>query len=150
MSEVKDSLDGVKVRLWRRLAAALYDSFLLIALYFVLTLAAVLMNDGEAVEGTLVFWLLFLIAWGFFVKFWCRPGQTLGMQVWKIKVVTDDGLPLSWRQATARMLMAMVSWLCLGLGFLWCLVDKDGQSWHDRLTQTKLIFIDHKKSNAAE
>ncbi|MCZ2723523.1 RDD family protein [Marinomonas sp. 15G1-11] len=84
-------MDLIRVKLWRRFAAALYDSFLLLALYFILGWGAVLLNDGAAVEGPWMFWLLLLVAWGFFVKFWCHPGQTLGMQVWKIQVVSEEG-----------------------------------------------------------
>ncbi|WP_191602149.1 RDD family protein [Marinomonas algicola] len=136
----------IKVNLWRRLAAALYDSFLLMALYFVLGWIAVLLNDGLAVEGPWMFWILLLVSWAFFVKFWCRPGQTLGMQVWKIKVVAEDGRDLSLRQASARFVFSLVSWAVLGMGFLWCLIDKNALSWHDKLSDTKLIYIDHKKN----
>jgi uncharacterized RDD family membrane protein YckC len=137
-------MQPIKIKLWRRLAAALYDSFLLIALFFVCAWGAVMLNDGNAVEGSWVFWLLFFISWAFFTKFWCRPGQTLGMQVWKIKVVTEDDRPLTLRQASVRMFLSMMSWAVFGLGFLWCLVDKEGRAWHDILSQTKLVYIDHK------
>jgi uncharacterized RDD family membrane protein YckC len=82
-----------KVHLWRRLAAAFYDSLLLIALYFVVGWVAVMANNGEAVEGFWLFWLLLLIAWGFFVKFWRYPGQTLGMQVWKFLALYKSFYP---------------------------------------------------------
>lgn len=134
-----------KVYLWRRLAAAFYDSLLLIALYFVVGWVAVMANNGEAVEGFWLFWLLLLIAWGFFVKFWRYPGQTLGMQVWKFRVVQENGAPITMRQATARYVFAMVSWACFGLGFLWAFIDKNHQTWHDKLSQTHLEFIDHKQ-----
>lgn len=134
-----------KVQLWRRLAAAFYDSLLLIALYFVVGWIAVMANDGEAVEAGWLFWVLLVIAWAFFVKFWRYPGQTLGMQVWKFRLVQDNGQRVTTRQATARYLLALVSWGCLGLGFWWALFDRHGATWHDKLTQTRLEFIDHKK-----
>ena len=102
-------------------------------------------NDGEAVEAGWLFWVLLFIAWAFFTKFWRFPGQTLGMQVWKFRVVQESGHRLTVRQATARYLFALVSWACFGLGFWWSLIDKDGATWHDKWTQTKLEFIDHKK-----
>lgn len=139
-------MEAKRVNLWRRLAAAAYDTFLLIALYFVVGWVAVLANDGEAEEGFWLFWVLLALAWGFFIKFWCHPGQTLGMQVWKVRVVQLDGSPLTLRLATARYVFALVSWGCLGLGFLWSLFDKEGRTWHDRLSQTKLEFIDHRKT----
>jgi uncharacterized RDD family membrane protein YckC len=138
-------MNQVQVVLWRRLAAAVYDSIILLALYFVATLAAVMLNDGEAVDGTLFFWVLLFISWAFFVKFWCAPGQTLGMQVWKVKVVNERGGPLTVKQASARMVFAILSWAVFGLGFLLSLFDKEGLTWHDKLSQSRLVFIDHKK-----
>lgn len=134
-----------KVQLWRRLAAAFYDALLLIALYFIVGWIAVMSNDGEAVESFWMFWLLLLIAWGFFFKFWRYPGQTLGMQVWKFRVVQESGAPITARQATARYVFALVSWACCGLGFLWALIDKNQQTWHDKMSQTRLELIDHKQ-----
>lgn len=141
-------MNQMQVALWRRLAAAVYDSIILLALYFVAGLVAVVMNDGEAVENPLFFWLLLFIAWAFFVKFWCSPGQTLGMQVWKVKVVNERGGALTAKQASARMIFALLSWSVLGLGFLWALFDKDGLTWHDKLSHSRLVFIDHKKQQA--
>ena len=141
-------MSQVQVVLWRRLAAAVYDCIILLALYFVATLIAVLVNDGEAVESPLFFWLLLFIAWAFFIKFWCSPGQTLGMQVWKVKVISDRGGALTMKQASARMIFALLSWGVFGLGFIWSLFDKEGLTWHDRLSHSRLIFIDHKKQNA--
>ena len=112
------------------------------------SLVAVLLNDGEAVKGPLFFWVLFFIAWAFFVKFWCAPGQTLGMQVWKVKVVNDKGGALTPKQASARLVCALLSWAVFGLGFLWALFDKEGLTWHDKLSQSHLVFIDHKKRQA--
>lgn len=139
-------MNQVQVALWRRLAAAVYDSIILIALYFVASLVAVLINEGEAVESPIFFWALLFIAWAFFVKFWCSPGQTLGMQVWKVKVVNERGGPLTPKQASARMIFAILSWALLGLGFIWSLFDKEGLTLHDKLSHSRLIFIDHKKS----
>lgn len=142
-------MDLIRVGLWRRLVAAAYDSFLLLALYFILGWGLVLLNDGAAVEGPWMFWFLLFVAWSFFVKFWCYPGQTLGMQVWKIKLVSESGQNVTLRQASMRFLLSIISWGVFGLGFLWCFIDKEGRSWHDRLSQTKLVYIDHKKAKEA-
>ncbi|EAQ64221.1 hypothetical protein MED121_19129 [Marinomonas sp. MED121] len=141
-------MDSIQVALWRRLAAAVYDSIILLALYFVAALLAVVINDGEAVETPLFFLALLFITWAFFVKFWCSPGQTLGMQVWKVKVVNERGGPLTSKQASARLVCSLLSWGVLGLGFIWALFDKEGLTWHDKLSQSRLVFIDHKKQQA--
>jgi uncharacterized RDD family membrane protein YckC len=38
-----------------------------------------------------------------------------------------------------RFLAAIVSWLPFGLGFWWQLWDRDGLTWHDRLSSTRLV-----------
>jgi len=65
----------------RRLAAFLYDSLLLIALFMLLRL-----NNGEAIEHLAYKFALLPIAWFFFAWFWSKSGQTLGMQAWRIKM----------------------------------------------------------------
>lgn len=141
-----NNMKEVKVKLWRRLAAALYDAILLLACYFVVAMVGVALNGGEAVNGLILFWVLLFITWCFFVKFWCYSGQTLGMQVWKVKVVNLDGDVLNWKQASIRIIVAMISWLVFGLGFIWSMFNKEGYAWHDLVSQSKLVFIDHKKN----
>ena len=77
----------------------------------------------------------------FFSLFWLRSGQTLGMQAWRIKLVSFDGGPVTTRQAITRCLGASASALCLGLGYLWCLFDPNRRYWHDYISGTELILL---------
>jgi uncharacterized RDD family membrane protein YckC len=127
----------------RRLAAIFYDSLLLGALWMGATFPLLILTHGEAVpagDPAYTFYLL-LIGWVFFGWFWTRGGQTLGMRAWRIQVQTLDGLPIGWRTATFRYLAALLSWLCLGLGFLWQWVGHDRLTWHDRLSRTRLVVL---------
>ncbi|MGM0571346.1 RDD family protein [Marinobacter sp.] len=45
---------------------------------------------------------LFLVLYVFFAYFWTRIGQTLGMQVWRIRIENLDGTSVSWTQALLR------------------------------------------------
>ena len=78
---------------------------------------------------------------GFFCWFWIKNGQTLGMQAWRIKLVNFAGERPSGRQALLRCIAAIPSAACLGLGYLWCLVDRKGRYWHDHLSGTELILL---------
>ena len=49
---------------------------------------------------------LFLVLYLFFGYFWTRIGQTLGMQVWRIRIENLDGTPVSWSQALRRYVTA--------------------------------------------
>lgn len=141
--------------LGRRLAAVLYDSFLCIALLIVVTFIYKLIQmaiygeaqlrqwseagalDGDPLLSTLLLFSLF----GFFAKFWTHNGQTLGMQVWGIRVQNADGTAISLWQALLRFLVAIASGLTFGLGYLWILFDKRRLSWHDRYSDSLTVQL---------
>jgi len=127
----------------RRLAAMLYDWLLLFALMLVATSLITLplgMPTGIALSLFQAFIFILLPAL-FFIGFWVRGGQTLGMRSWRLKVVTDAGRDPSVRDATRRLLAALLSLLPCGLGFLWILFDPQGLAWHDRLSGTRLVLV---------
>jgi uncharacterized RDD family membrane protein YckC len=139
----------------RRLAALTYDILLVLPLIMACVAlvmgARTLLGLGPADDGTvrldanLVRLLALLTAMAFFCWFWLKNGQTLGMQAWRIKLVTFDGAaPGPW-QVIARALGAALSAACLGLGYLWCLVDRNGYYWHDYLSRSKLVLLPSKK-----
>lgn len=139
----------------RRLAAALYDSFLCIALLIVVAFVYKLIQMGIYGEAQLRQWseagtldgdpllstLLLFSLFGFFAKFWTHGGQTLGMQVWGIRVQNADGTAISLWQALLRFLVAIPAGLALGLGYLWILVDKQKRSWHDRYSNSLTVQL---------
>lgn len=131
--------------LWRRLAAAFYDSLIVLALWFLGTALILPLTHGEAVASTnlpaIMLYRLYLLTIGFlfFAGFWTRSGQTLGMLAWKVRVVqSSNGARISWKQALLRYLASLLSWLVLGLGFIWSLFDRERKTWHDRLSGTEL------------
>lgn len=129
--------------LLRRLAAVLYDSLLLGAVLLVATTPSLLFIDPKAPPTThplLTIWL-FLVAFFFYAWFWVHGGQTLGMRAWRVRIQTRDGKPISWWQAMLRFIVALPSWGLLGLGFLWCLVDREKMTWHDRYSETVLVVV---------
>ena len=132
--------------LLRRLGAILYDSLLILALMFLATLPFIAIGGGEPVDpGYLPYQLTLLgVTWLFFAGFWSSSGRTLGMQAWRLRVEDDSGKTPSLKAASVRFFAAIVSWLPLGLGFLWQLWDKDQLTWHDRLSGTHLV---HYKKN---
>ena len=50
--------------------------------------------------------LLFLVLYLFFAYFWTHNGQTLGMQVWRIRIENLDGTSVSWSQSLRRYVTA--------------------------------------------
>jgi len=147
--------DFPPVGLGRRLAAMFYDFLLCTALLIVtagaykmiqmaiigearmreLTEAGAL--DGDPLLSTVLLFVLF----GFFAKFWTHGGQTLGMQVWGVRVQNVDGSAISLWQALLRFVVSIASWLCLGLGFFWSLIDKRKRGWHDIYSDSQLVRV---------
>lgn len=132
----------------RRLAALIYDLFLLVALLFLATVMLLPFTDGAAVspQAILIYRIyLAVVSFFFYGWFWTHGGQTLGLRAWRIKVLTLDQKPVNWNQALLRFVTAIPSWGFFGLGFLWILVDKNRRSWHDNLSKTALYFDAQKK-----
>ncbi|AGE27143.1 MULTISPECIES: RDD family protein [Pseudomonas] len=145
--------------LGRRLAAMLYDALLCTALLIVTAFTYKLVwiafvgeahmrtltesgtLDGDPILSTLLLFVLF----GFFATFWTHSGQTLGMQVWGVRVQNADGSRISLWQALLRFMVSIASWLCVGLGFVWSLFDKHKRCWHDIYSDTQLVRIAQQK-----
>ncbi len=128
--------------LFRRIAAILYDSLLIIAIWLITTLLLVaFINDGAALQGPLFQLGLYLEACLFYSYFWRLRGQTLGMQVWKIKLVSQSLQTLSWQECFARLFFALVSVSMLGLGFIWMIFDPERLTWHDRASGTRVVLL---------
>ena len=71
-----------------------------------------------------------------------RPaGQTLGKRAFRIRVVDfETGEPIDYRRGFARAIGKILSGLVFGLGFLWMLWDRDGQTWHDKIASTTVVW----------
>jgi uncharacterized RDD family membrane protein YckC len=142
-SAIQTSISYIRCGLFRRLAAAFYDSLLVLAVLILATLLLLPLTGGQAINpGNYVYTLyLFAMGFAFFGGFWTHGGQTLGMRAWRLRVVSLDNQPLTWKQALYRYLAAILSWLLLGLGFWWQWLDREGLALHDRLSGTQLIHL---------
>jgi uncharacterized RDD family membrane protein YckC len=132
--------------LLRRFGAILYDSLAAFSVLFVADALVVIPLQGiwgiDLVGRHPLFQVYqVLIVGGFFCGFWTHGGQTLGLRAWRLRVVREDGGPLRWSDALKRFVAAVLSWLPAGLGFLWAVIDRDGLAWHDRLSRTRLEFV---------
>lgn len=148
------------VGLIRRFAAMFYDFILCIALMMVMTglymmIANIVlggdiyksMNDtGQSVHDPLLSSILFISLYLFFGFFWTKNGQTLGMQVWHIRVQNKDNTTITWNQALLRFLMGIISWLALGLGHLWPIFDREKRSWQCIFSDSELVRIPKRKT----
>jgi uncharacterized RDD family membrane protein YckC len=129
-------------------ACLMYDALVVIALSFASVLVFILVF-GDASHGAKRYFLqlaLLSIIGVYFVWCWRKSGQTLAMHTWQLKVVTQDSQLLSLKIAISRYLLACLSLLLFGLGFLWAVVDRKHLFLHDRLLNTQVIFAPRSKA----
>ena len=151
--ESEESL--TKASLMRRLAAIFYDSLLCIALmmvttgvYMMIRKAAIgtdtykAMNDaGQTINDPLLTIVLATTLFLFFAYFWTKNGQTLGMQVWHLRVQNEDHTQVTWLQSLLRFIGAALSFASMGLGYLWMLVDKKDRTLQCIISDSKIVRI---------
>ena len=125
--------------LLKQFAAMIYDGFLIFAVLFLAAALALPFNKGEAIESPLFSFYLLLTVFTFYAWFWHKSGQTLGMRAWKIRIVSEFGGNPSWGICYLRLMFALLSLLCFGLGYFWRLFKP--YTWHDRLSQTSIVDV---------
>lgn len=119
-----------------RLAAILYDTLIILAIW-VFTIVALVTLIGDAVIGAWVQTLLFLEMYAFLVSFWCLRGQTLGMLAWHLRIRSNGRFTPT--QALGRFVGGMASFATLGFGFFWMWFDRDRMTWSDRLSRSIVV-----------
>jgi uncharacterized RDD family membrane protein YckC len=72
--------------------------------------------------------------------FWTHhQGQTPGKMLVGIRVVKKDGSAIFWADAVVRCFGYFFNSALLSLGWLWVLVDKQHQGFHDKLANTFVV-----------
>ncbi len=125
----------------RRALALIYEALLLTALLLAGAFPFVMLTQelGRGPGRPLFQFYLVAITGAYFICQWQRGGQTLAMKTWRLRLVTCDGMPLTWKHASQRFVFALPGTLLLGAGFLWALVDREKLFLHDRLAGTKIV-----------
>ena len=146
----------------RRMACWLYESLLLFGVVFVggLVLGSAGVLFGHPLSPKTLQALLFVVLGIYFAWFWSK-GQTLAMKTWHIRVVDQQGRPLTRVRALARYALcwlwllpplavlapfhlpwAEVAVLATGWVAVWALLSRfhpQRQFWHDVLAGTRLV-----------
>lgn len=140
---------------FRRLAVMFYDWVLLSAVILVAVtlftiVADLLLGEGASQQLLQTSWIkvlyqvyLLLIGMLFYLWFWTHGGQTLGMKVWKVKIVDQNGDQPGLKQAFLHLLLAVVTNLPFGLGFIWLLFHPEKQTLYDTWSKTRLIQLEN-------
>jgi len=127
-----------QARLFIRFTALLYDSLILMAIFFVATAFYMLFSNLQLIPPAERLYQVYLIGvWLCFVTFfWRRGGQTTGMAAWQIRLQTIDGGKLSLKLAIYRGLLQLMTF---PVALLWAIVDTDNRLLFDRLAGTMVV-----------
>jgi uncharacterized RDD family membrane protein YckC len=129
----------------RRLLAALYDTPVVFMLFLIGTALSLLVNRGERLDATPLSLSIYrsglIVLWAaYYLACWKRWGQSLGMRIWKLRVVRGNGASLHWSDALLRLAASLAAWLPLALGVFAAAWDPERRAWHDRLSRTRLVM----------
>lgn len=154
--------EAPRASLWRRLSAITYDLLVVCAIWMfamAVALAAVTLlakaglislqgyqDEAEYIQRHAIWFQLYstaCIMW-FYVYFWVKAGQTLGMRAWRMLLISADGKPLTKRQAFIRLLASLGG---IGNFWLWIRWGK-GLALQDQVAGTIVVVLSKEQSNA--
>lgn len=131
----------------RIIGSAIYDGLIVLGLLMIAGFIAVLLNywltgDKTINEYKIVFQLYLLITViAYFLYFWQRSGQTVGMKAWRIKLINLDDGHFTYPQLILRLLTAIPAYGCLFLGVLWQYINTQQLNWHDMASHSKIVHL---------
>lgn len=155
--------------IFKRLLAALYDSFLILATTFIATALTLPFTKGNVSASNNIYMSIYLLVviYIFCGWFWTHGGQTLGMRAWKQRLIGVDGNAVNWKQSFIRFITAVPAWflflvgtilwiksdlaasitnipgwLITLTGFVWVLLNTKNNNWRDKLSRTQVINTD--------
>lgn len=131
------------VGFWARTGASIIDSILLVMVIWPLLIGIYgwkYLDKTELILGPADFFISWLLPVVLVICFWIYKQATPGKMLVSAKIVDakTGGVP-STGQLVGRYFAYLVSYLSLGLGFLWVAFDKRKQGWHDKLAGTVVV-----------
>ena len=119
----------------KNIIICIYDLLLLFSILFFFTLPLMIFSNGEGI-GQNIFYRLYILSIiiAYYLWFWIKHNQTLGMKSWKSYIVNKNNeKELSIQQCLLRMFIALMG------GHLFLLFRKD--SLQDIVSKTKLVKL---------
>ena len=133
-----------KVSLLRIVAATVYDSLLMLGVWFLvgsLALGVKFVFTGEvsSLNPIAGMSLVILSTWLYFAMFWIYGGKTLGMSSWKLRIISHDGNQITLIQTIIRFLSNIFTISLAGIPFFIRQINKNNMSLSDLLSKTSII-----------
>ena len=133
-----------KVSLLRIVAATVYDSLLMLGVWFLVGSLAlgvkfVLTGEVSSLNPITGMSLVILSTWLYFALFWIYGGKTLGMSSWKLRIVSQDGNQITIIQTIIRFLSNIFTISLAGIPLFLRRISKNDRSLSDLLSKTSII-----------
>ena len=132
-----------KVSLLRIVAATVYDSLLMLGVWFLVGSLAlgvkfVLTGEVSSLNPITGMSLVILSTWLYFALFWIYGGKTLGMSSWKLRIVSQDGNQITIIQTIIRFLSNIFTISFAGIPLFLRRLNNN-RSLSDLLSKTSII-----------
>ena len=117
----------------KNIIICIYDLLLLFSILFFLSLPVIIFSNNELI-GQNIFYRIYLLSIiiGYYLWFWIKHNQTLGMKSWKSYIVNKNNeKDLSIKQCILRILISLIG------GHLLLIFYK--HSLQDIVSKTKLV-----------
>ena len=133
-----------KVSLLRIVAATIYDSLLMLGVWFLvgslaLGIKFVFTGEVSSLNPAAGMILVILSTWLYFAMFWIYGGKTLGMSSWKLRIISQNGKQITIIQTIVRFLSNIFTVLFAGIPFFFRQINKNDKSLSDLLSKTSII-----------
>ena len=120
----------------KRIAASIYDLFLLLGVWFAVGSLAVWINGGIIETKWMGPFLVFISTWIFYGYFWTHGGKTLGMAVWKFEIYSIDENKINFQKVSIRFFSNIITVLLGGIPLVFMYFSKNNLSLSDYLSKT--------------
>ena len=135
---------NTKVSLVRIIASTIYDSLLMLGVWFLvgsiaLGIKFLFTQEISSLNPIIGMSLVIFSTWIYFAMFWIYGGKTLGMSSWKLRIVSENGKPISLFQTVIRFFVNTLTLLLAGIPLFLRHLNKDKKSLSDYLSKTKIV-----------
>ena len=120
----------------KRIAASIYDLFLLLGVWFAVGSFAVWINGGIIEVKWIGPSLVLTSTWIFYGYFWTHGGKTLCMAVWKFEIYSIDKNKINFRKVSIRFFSNIITVLLGGIPLMFMYFSKNNLSLSDYLSKT--------------
>ncbi|OUW88807.1 MAG: RDD family protein [Gammaproteobacteria bacterium TMED226] len=125
----------------RRIAASIYDLFLLLGVWFLVGSIALgikyfFTGEVSSLNPNIGMSLVIFSTWFFYSYFWLNGGKTLGMAVWKFEIYSLDNNKIGLKHVSIRFFINLVTFLLAGIPLLLMYVSKKKLSISDHFSRT--------------